>query len=401
MSQQRLSRQALLPRPSIDESRAPNLVAQVLDQQYREGFCAFVQAKFAGQFYGYNTRVAVNRIDVARHHRVKSGQAFDWALRSLGCLQLGRTHGDQRQVIASREMYGRAIQRVVRALNNPSMAAADSTLAAAILLGTYELANRTEQKSWMLHSRGISTLLRLRGAKAHTQGLARTLLVSFRGFLVFEAFTLGEHCLLEGPEWRAIIPDAMAEEERRGKVSRLGELIEYAFHEIAQCPGFLARTRVLVASDEISMGEREDLVQRITCCQQRLRELQAQISVGLKIEQQPIDQEYLDFIGLITPSAANTIGRYSLEGISSAIALLRQLLVVLRSDHSRRFSSVASVTPSEQNFWTLINDRLGDMTIAEEIGRSQINRPRQEGHMDSWFDRVSMSMGMVEEMPPI
>lgn len=381
---------------------APNLVAKALSLQYREGFCNFLEVKFSGQFHGYSTRVGVNWVDVARHHRGEPGKALEESLCSLGSLHLGRIHGDQRQVNASREMYGRALHHVARALHNPFLAIADETLAAAILLGAYEMVNGTGQKLWMLHSRGISSLLQLRGPSAHTHGLGRTLLVSFRGFLVFEALVRGEKCFLEGQEWRSIIPSIKKWEEQCGKASRLGELIEYAFYEIACCPGFLARTRNLVASIEVSKAEREELSYRITCCRQTLCEIQSHLAANLRNERQPVDQNFLDFIGSIPVTAADSMGRFSLEGIGSAIALLQQLLVVLQSDQARRSSAIwKCALPVEKSPFALLNDPSVMKAIAGGKHTFKPAGPQRQENPESWFDHVSMSMGLVNEMPPI
>ncbi|KAJ5808985.1 hypothetical protein N7474_010254 [Penicillium riverlandense] len=151
----------------IDEKTAPGLVAGAVDQQYREGFCTFVHTSFYNQFYGYQTRVDVNWFDVARTSTGRSGQSVDWALHSIGSLQIGRQQGDQRQLTASREMYGRALQQLARQLSNPSSALTDETLMAACLLGVYELVSGTGRQPWLLHSQGISHLFRIRGPQAH------------------------------------------------------------------------------------------------------------------------------------------------------------------------------------------------------------------------------------------
>jgi hypothetical protein len=134
----------------------------------------------------------VNWFEVARDSTGRSGQTVDWALRSLGSLQIGRQQRDQRQLAASREMYGRALRQLSRLLSKPSSALTDETLMAACLLGVYELVMRTGQQPWLLRSRGISQLFRIRGPRAHVRGMGRTLLVSIRSFLVFEALSRGE-----------------------------------------------------------------------------------------------------------------------------------------------------------------------------------------------------------------
>lgn len=98
-----------------------------------------------------------------------------------------------------------------------------------------------------------------RGPKSHASGLGRTVLLSCRGLFVFEAFAAGEACFLGSKEWRAIVSHFI-EEQRRAKVGRITQLIDYAFNEVAQCPGFLAMTKSLISSSCTTSAERENLV---------------------------------------------------------------------------------------------------------------------------------------------
>jgi hypothetical protein len=386
---------------SIDETVSPKLVASALDQQYREGFCAFIDASFPISTYAYITRINVNWFDVARNHGA-SGKAVDWALRCLGSLHIGRAHDDERQVMASREMYGYALRSLFWSINKPSLVAADETLAAAILLGGYEMVNATGQASWLLHSRGISDLFCLRGPQAHTRGLGRNLLASFRGFLVFEALTRGEACFLEREEWRAITSDTIKAEQQLGKACRLCELIEYAFYEIAQCPGFLARTRALVAYSHATDITKEHLICRMTRCQKALCDLQSQLSTGVWVARQSSNPENGNFIGLIPRSVADTLGMFSLEGVSSAIALIQQLLSVLESDCTRRTVKSLSVRPADDSMWNLVKD---STLIAKRTTRGRSNlqpaRPQLQEKSETWLDPLCMSMGMRAEKLPI
>ncbi|KAJ5150841.1 uncharacterized protein N7482_010093 [Penicillium canariense] len=315
-------------------------------------------------------------------------------------MQLGQDHGDHRLVMASRELYVHALQQIMGALNRPSLAVADETLATAILLGAYEMVNATGQQAWMLHSRGVACLLVLRGAQAHATGLGRTLMLSFRGFIVFDALMKGERCFLEAQEWREIIPEGVQEEERRGQASRLGELIEYAFHEIAHCPGFLAETRAMVASTHASKTDRAHLTRRIMDCRQKLSEIQLTILTHLNSDNRG------EFIGMITAAAANTLGGFSLEGIGSGISFLQQLLTVLTSNASRRHASrqrpwaTVAPYPFQVNVPAFINAQAVAKAIADGKHTHQPPGPQTIQRPDTWFDRVSMSMGMVEEMPP-
>ncbi|KAJ5818618.1 hypothetical protein N7474_004209 [Penicillium riverlandense] len=384
-------------RTPIDATVAPSLAGKVIAQRYREGFCDFVESYFPGQFFGYSTRVGTNWFDVVHNYQEAAGKALDLGLRSLGALHIGRSQGDDRLGLASREMYGQALNQLARTLRNPALVTADNTLAAAILLGGFEMSCSTGQESWMLHSRGISNLYQIRGARTHVEGLGRTLLSSFRGFLVYEALVRGERCFLEDEEWRSIIPDMVNEERRRGKFSRLGELIEYSFHEIARCPGFLSTTRALVASANTTDREREQLMTSISDCQRALLEYHSEGIAAMNASQQPNNKDGHGFFGPIPSQIQVTFGDFSLQGMSSAIALLQQLLVVLKSNGLRQrtlqFPSI------QQQKTELENASYPLMMRSINGGRSYgtLPGPQQKDSPHTWLDRVSMTMGMLQE----
>lgn len=380
----------------MDEALMPGLVSRALDRQCRKGFCDFVDAMFPNIYYSYSTRVELPWFEIAQYER-GAGIAMEWGFRSLGTLQLGRVNGNQRQILASQEMYGRGLRYLVQAIQNPATVGTEDTLGAAILLGLYELMNATEENAWLLHSRGISHLLRLRGAKSHASGYGRTLLLSFRGLLVYEAFIREEPCFLESEEWRSILPETQEDEERRGKSCRLGQLMDYAFNEIAQCPGFLVKTKALVASSLTTNAEREDLMDAINSSQKVLGDVERQIMAGVKADHEGNKRESQAFFGLIPRSAKNASVKFTLEGVHSGIALLRQLSVVLVSDQSRQ----KAVTPwlklsPYKKEWKVIKDAR-EIAQAQEDTRLHPTGPQQPGSPKVWHDRIAMSMGMPEK----
>ncbi|KAJ5951571.1 uncharacterized protein N7479_009984 [Penicillium vulpinum] len=387
-----------MPRASMDEAVMPGLVSKALDRQCRKGFCDFVDAVFPNIYYSYSNRVELPWFEIAQYDR-GAGPAMQWGFRSLGTWQLGRVNGNQRHILASQEMYGRGLRHLVKAIKNPATVGTNDTLGAAILLGIYELMNSTEQNSWLLHSRGISHLLRLRGAKTHASGYGRTLLLSFRGLLVYEAFTRGEACFLESEEWRSTLPDALEDEQRRGTNCGLGLLMDYAFNEIAQCPGFLAKTKALVASSRTTNAEREDLLGAINSSRQILDDVEMQIMAGVKADHEGINNEAAAFFGLIPRSIKDASVKFTLEGVHSGIALLRQLSVVLVSDRSRQ----KSVTP-----WLKLDSCKNELEIIKDAGEiAQLSKqgtrlhptgPQQQGSPKVWHDRIALAMGMPEQV---
>ncbi|KGO44001.1 hypothetical protein PEX1_008440 [Penicillium expansum] len=360
-----------------------------------KGFCDFVDDVFPNIYYSYSDRVELPWFEIAQYDR-GAGIAMEWAFRSLGTLQQGRVNGNQRQILASQEMYGRGLRCLAQAIRNPATVGTNDTLGAAILLGIYELMNATAENPWVLHSRGVSHLFRLRGAKSHASGYGRTLLLSFRGFLVYEAFTQGEACFLESEEWRSTLPDTLEDDERRGKSCRLGQLMDYAFNEIAQCPGFLAKTKALVGSPRTTDAERDDLMGTINNSREVLGDVEIQIMAGVKADHEGNKKESQAFFGLIPLSMKNASVKFTLEGVHTAIALLQQLSVILLSDRNRQ----KSVTP-----WLKLGPRVNERNLVKsvgEIGQAQEDTPlhptgpQQQGSPKIWYDRIAMAMGMPE-----
>ncbi|KAJ5761753.1 uncharacterized protein N7511_005135 [Penicillium nucicola] len=394
-----LQRRAMMRQGSIDEVISPYLVAGVLSQRQRESFCAFVDDVFPGIFYGYQGLVDVNWFDIARNER-ETGRSLDWALRSIGTWQLGKANNDPRQIIASREMYGRALQHLIQAIKNPNLVCTDTTLAAAILVGIYEMINATEQKAWLTHSRGISHLFRLRGPKAHIFGIGRTLILSFRGFLVFEALSQGEACFLEDEEWRSTLPETLDDEKRRGKSYPLGVLIEHAFHEIARCPGFLVRSKAIVASTQTRPTDRERLIREIEISQDTLHGLESQMLAGIKTKQALREDcsQSSSFFGIIPDTRADTLAKFSHDGINSALALLQQLLVVLVSIRGRRKEESPWLTLGTANHdLQTVTDPNEMMILAQEQTRLHPTGPQSPGISKAWPDRIAMSMGLPSQ----
>lgn len=380
----------------IDGMVARSLTGKAIAQGYREGFCGFIEANFPGQYYGYSTRFDTNWFYVARKPQETTGMAFDWGIRSLGALHIGRSQGDDQLGLVSREMYGQALSQLIRALRHRTLAATDDTLGAAILLGAFEMTCSTGHNSWMLHSRGISYLFQARGARAHVQGFGRTLLVSFRGFLVYDAMIRRERCFLEDEEWGSIIPNMIDEDRRRGKASRLGELIEYAFHEVARCPGFLAITHAQVESANVADTERESLITSISDCQRALLEYHSEGIAAMNSLQQPYSAEDRDFFGPIPSKVHITLAEFSLQGMGSAIALLQQLLVTLSSDSLRR--ETLRICPGTQHHQTQIEGDISPFMMKSFKSWSfsgNPSLPREHEASHTWFDRVSMMMGML------
>lgn len=378
----------------MDGVVTPNLVVKSLDQKSKIGFCQFVVDVFPNAYFCYSPRLEIPWVNFVRRDH-ESGKALDWCFRSLGALQIGRASGNERQITASREMYGRGLHYLVQVIKNPTVASMDVTLAAAVILGIYELVNSPDEESWLIHSRGIAHLFRIRGPQAHACGFGRTLMITFRGLFVFDALARGEACFLGSEEWRSMLPITTEDEERRGKSSPMTRLIDSAFNEIAQCPGFVVMTRTLVASSATD-SERDDLIGVLTTSRDNLMDVETEMLVGIQADQEGGDMDAQGFFGTIPTSHKDTVANYSIEGIRTAIALLQQLLTVLASDESRRQQPTPWAVPDpSKTGWEMIKnpDVLRKMTHKKT--RLHLTAgPLLPGTAKIWPDRILLTMGM-------
>ncbi|KAB8235636.1 Zn(II)2Cys6 transcription factor [Aspergillus alliaceus] len=374
----------------MDQTLAPNLTATALDTQLKEVFSDVVSAIFPNLYAAFSARVDLTWVDFVRHHSAAQPSAVNWGIRCLNTWYLARRHRDDGQLQVSRHMYNRALRGLVQALRDPTKVKSDSTLAAAMALGVYEMLDGVGPNSWLVHSRGIGALFRLRGADAHRSGFGRTMYTTYRAFLVAEAFVCQEACFLEGEEWRKMNRDALRAEEREGKAGQLGEITETAFGEVLLCPGYLVRTREAITGPT-SEESREALAAAIRCSRDILRGLQGRLAAILELRLNgPVVQRRNTLHGHVPEEFAHTISHRSLRGIDSALALLDQLLVLLVAKKIRMLGSVDS-EPGESP-WDTVTYRPapeGPAPVSEEkLGENPVEA------LD-WLDQLALSMGTL------
>ncbi|PTU25622.1 hypothetical protein P175DRAFT_0415671, partial [Aspergillus ochraceoroseus IBT 24754] len=247
---QREYHQRLLPRVTIDETIEPGLNQEALNIQTKELFHGFVMYYLPGIYSSFCSRVEVNWMDFVRNNWLTFPPALVWAIRALNVFHMAAQKGNSEDLLNARQMYGRAIRDFISLLQSQS-ALTDESLATAVLLGGYEILDGSCPHSWVLHSRGIRQIMCARGPEAHKAGMGRTLMLSFRPFLVAEAFMHGEPCFLGQPEWTSMVNDIARTEDRRGQNSLLGPTVDYAFNEIAKCPGYYIASRSILTSSDI------------------------------------------------------------------------------------------------------------------------------------------------------
>ncbi|KAI9370122.1 hypothetical protein BJX61DRAFT_109097 [Aspergillus egyptiacus] len=369
---------AIVGRPSIDENIAPGLAGRALDSQTKQVFEYVVMATFPLTFCSFAPRVEPNWVDFIRHHQAAQSAPIEKAIRCLNGWYLGVKNKDQEVIDKTRYMYGGALRCLAGLVEDPRTRASDITLATAIILTVFEMIDPVTPRSWLLHSRGVAALFQLRGAWAHHSGLARTLFVTIRSFLIADAFLRQEPSFLEKPEWRAANKEATILEERAGKGSWLNEIIERAFNEISLGPGFLSRTTAILREGSVD-ASRDELMSRIQDSRSILQNLQRQLTSASGSEAKPdVEVPSPDGTPLNEQGCYTILGRW-LQALCSGLALLDQLLVLLEADKKREPGRTTDTWAGK----TSVSSAVMEAPFSAE------DRPLD------WLDDVALSMGTL------
>ncbi|KAL5364412.1 hypothetical protein BJX96DRAFT_168251 [Aspergillus floccosus] len=366
----------------MDEAVAPNLVTESLHLQLREAFGDLVAAMFPVTFATFSRRVDPDwKVFVQRHAKTQP-VAITLSVRCLTTWYLAVRHQDQDKISASRHMYNRALRSLAGLLRNPATITSDTTLACAMTLAVYEMWDGVGPNSWLVHSRGVGALFRLRGPGAHLDGFGRTLFTTYRSFLVADALIHQEPCFMADAGWRQMVLEALAREEREGNASRLVDVTEKLFSEIVLCPGLLKQTRDMIARATLEPSTYM-LMSEIRRSQSILKRLRQTLTLG-QMEDQWIQEEGrvhspigADFVEPIT--------RLSLEGADSALALLNQLLVILDTHKNQCLDPESKMGLSAENPW---RKPLTQRAMLLPAGR------HTEKKLDDRLDRIVMTMGL-------
>ncbi|KAJ5922731.1 hypothetical protein N7516_010434 [Penicillium verrucosum] len=304
----------------MDEVFAPNLTHEAINIQTQESFGMWLDYHFPSYHASYTDRVEMNWMDFIRSRWSTFPQALIWAVRALTSLRMGAVRGNKEIIACARHMYGRGVNHLA-ALLHTRAALADETLAAAILLGGYEMLDGSSDRSWIIHSHGISQLFCARGPSAHTHGIGRTLLLSWRPYIVADAFIHMQPCFLGGLEWTcASFPRG---KDQWKEPSILGQTMDHAFNEVAKCPGYYAMTEYFTTSET---NVDPPMLNALVGCILKSRERLVQLH-GILVETNAPGS----FVGVIPQRYATTLVQGTRHGINSAVALLDQLMTLLKS----------------------------------------------------------------------
>jgi hypothetical protein len=381
----------------MDEDFAPNLAVEAINIQTKESFERWLDYHFPSYVASFNSRVDVSWMDFVRGKWSSFPQALIWGVRALICLRMGAAEGNREAVMCARHMYSRGITHLAGLLRTPAVLS-DETLAAAILLGGYEVLDGSTDRSWIIHSQGIRQLFCARGPSAHTRGMGRTLMLCWRPYIVADAFINAVPCFLGDPEWTQILMSeeiARAEDEQdRG--SPLGQTMDYAFNEVAKCPGYLATTKNIVSSHtNVDLAMIRRLINCILQSKGNLEHFH-----GILGEIHPP----ASFVGVIPSMYATTLVQGSRDGISFAIALLDQLMTVLQSYLERTTRSVMIGSPGdkpEQDPWRLVAK---NQSVEPNTTQSPRLKELEDPDLSTYaigdlLDKFSLTMGMGSLSP--
>ncbi|KAL4913999.1 hypothetical protein BDW62DRAFT_220328 [Aspergillus aurantiobrunneus] len=381
--------------PSIDEVLAPNLALEAINTQSKQCFETWLDDHFPSYMHSFNLRVDVNWMHFIQGRWSTFPGALIWAIRALISLHMGAVHRNREAIMCARHMYGQGIRHLACLLHT-SAALSDETLTAAVLLGGYEILDGSSDRSWMIHSRGIRHLFCARGPSAHLRGMGRTLMLSWRPYIVADAFIHSVPCFLGEPEWTRICmsEEVASAEEQQQQGSLLGQTMDYAFNEVARCPGYLAATRDIITAN---MRSDSAVIQTLMDCILNSRKNLVQCHRLLEANHPPTS-----FVGVIPSVHATALTQGSRDGISSAIALLDQLIVVLQSHLHRKSVSGSNTAPknTSEDPWFLVSQRQAATNL---MGRSV---PRNLEDLDpsdyivgDQLDRFSLTTGMGSLLP--
>lgn len=400
-------------------------MGEALNLQTKEAFQQFLVHYFPNMHASIASRVDVNWMDFVRSPQPLP-PAVMWGVRALVTYQMGsmqagsnenkskNKHENENALLTARHMYTRGIRHLASILGTPS-ALTDSTLAAAIMLCMFEAIDGDCEGSWLLHAQGIRHIIAARGPDAHKTGMGRNLLLSYRPFLIGEAFINCEPCILGRPDWAAIFEDididiasADGESESESKTktssSPLGQTIDYAFNESAKCPGYYAATHEIITSRPASHKSKsvsQTLMDDMGRTRRNLLRLQDILVQGVCLSGTGTGTgtgaetpSASSFAGSIPPAHVASLAKLSSEGISAAVALLDQLSTLLRS-HFRR---VLSISQYQSGFMTELNGAsLKDPWYAgaNRLARTTAVEASKACPMGNQLDRFSVSMGML------
>lgn len=391
-----LARRQQFPPATIDEQVLPSLVSRSVSNQQPVVFRDFVLTAFP-RFFGLNRyRVHVPWASYVAEQLGKN-PALDAAVYCITCAFMGQWNDDMKLKESSWEMYSKALNLLKDSLKDEVAMRSRESVSTSILLSLFEAYSRTNQDSWVRHAGGAALMMSLRGAGSHVHGFDRCLYLSFRSFIVAQAFVEGKPCIFEQPEWQALIDrirkEDMVDPRADEPISVFIDISDRLFMEIAKFPGLVSETRALLASPLTHPSKKKLLSARIFNAREVTLALAAEMRTALAAH--GYISRKAPFIGPIPSSFPESFANCILRGTDTAVKVLDLLLVELAN--SNLVSADAAGAPVSMSS---IAGGIEDVTeptagrktfhIVSGLGCDRGDGPR----VDEWLDLVASSMGM-------
>lgn len=376
---------------SIDERIVPSLAAQSMGKQQPVIFGSFVLTAFK-RWFGLNKyRVHVPWTAYVAQ-KIGESPAFDASIYCLNATFMGHSHTDTMLQRSSREMYSKALRLFGDRIHDPDKMKSRESVSITILLSLFETYARTNPDSWARHAGGTALLMAHRGPNAHLTGFDRCLYLSFRSFIVAEAFVNEKRCIFERAEWQAHIDQVRAEDMADprvdGPIELFIDLQDRIFMVVSKVPGLLFQARRLHTTPDSEKASKR-LVSQSVSCRQSLHTLSAQLRLAAAAQSSWVNTALGDgckepFIGPIPSTFPQEFANSVLRGSDICLSILQILLEYLDRTESRLMKSKLPEDVLE------VSDPL-PFRIVSKLGAGMGD---DTPSADKWCDMVAASMGL-------
>ncbi|KAJ6039598.1 hypothetical protein N7444_008503 [Penicillium canescens] len=389
---------------SIDERIAPSLVARTMGKQQPVIFGDFVMASFT-RWFGLNRyRVHVPWTTYVAQHGGKS-PAFDVAVYSMNLVFMGYTHIDDKLQRSSQELYSKALRLFGDRIRDEAAMKSRESVSITIMLSLFEAYSPTNPNSWAHHAGGTALLMALRGPEAHLTGFDRCLYLSFRSFIVAEAFLNDKCCIFERPEWQAHVHQVrredMADPRVDGPIALFIDLQDRIFIEVANIPGLLFESRRLVQTDSPGQAAQQ-LSARALSCSQVIYTLSAHLRLAAAVQKyqwcKPDDNNGMEssdkaaFIGPIPSTFPQEFANSVLRGCDICMYILGLLV-----DYLDGYKADTQSCKWDQMVDPLPFHLVSKLRGSKDANSTPIEPDGPEKDLlspNKWLDLVAASMGL-------
>ena len=387
----------------MDERIVPSLASGSMGKQQPVVFGSFVLTAFT-RWFGLNRyRVQMPWTAYVAQHGGQS-PAFDAAVVSINTMFLSQRHQNPALQQSSQEVYSKALRLFSGRIRDAHMMKSTESVSITIILSLFEAYSRTNPDSWAHHAAGTALLMEHRGPKAHLVGFDRCLYLSFRSFLVAEAFLRGRRCLFELPEWQQHIDqiriEDMSSPKVDGPISLFIDLQDRIFKEVVKVPGLLVRARELRTVDNPSQA-RKALSTQACRISHSIHTLSAHLRTAAAVQSyewcsgSATNRREKSFIGPIPNTFPQEFANSVLRGVDQCQFILRLLL-----DYINQFEGdTRSRSPEDLDAEPVdpLPFRFVSRLTSSQPGTAETeadNSGRELPSPDEWLDLVAASMGL-------